>query len=420
MPVRTEQVIYSLIAYNGKDYSPTFAPETSATISLLANADTFVSVRTTLVYWWPPSGKWQTDTAALNEFQPGSLEVRSRGHAPRLIPMSRYSVFKVSGEYQQSWRVALGTEAEQQYQRARDIAEGYAKAAASYQKDREAYLARLRALSTRIEALRSQGRDASALQDEMESVQSPEPPRPPDQYVVPPTPVQSAFVVNLPPGRYSVRLLDREGAALEGSERVVVAHERRRGGLVGYEVFPGDKWTQPSESKTPTSILYVNGKADLYLTAFYQEEYNELEYARTVDNAARGNPGIYSWVRIEQVPHATLSLDGLASGSTVLEERPFIVKQDEGTGVGYTILPLGSREADQGEQASLIAFRVPIVEAGRTFRLHTVDAEGNALKGSGREVRVIEPARNRFLLALFALLPILALALALALRARPH
>ena len=55
VPVRMEQVIYSVVAFNGKDYSPTFVPAVSDTIYTIANTDNFFSVRDTFVYWWPPA-----------------------------------------------------------------------------------------------------------------------------------------------------------------------------------------------------------------------------------------------------------------------------------------------------------------------------------------------------------------------------
>ncbi len=48
VPVRTEQLIWSVLAFNGRDYSPAFAPESSDTIYLLAGADNFLSARKTL------------------------------------------------------------------------------------------------------------------------------------------------------------------------------------------------------------------------------------------------------------------------------------------------------------------------------------------------------------------------------------
>ena len=83
-PVRTEQLIWSVIAFNGSDYSPTFVPGTSDTIYLLADAPSILSARMTFVYWWPITSEWRTDTDALNVPLPGTLEVHGgTGPDPR-------------------------------------------------------------------------------------------------------------------------------------------------------------------------------------------------------------------------------------------------------------------------------------------------------------------------------------------------
>ena len=72
-PARAEQMIWSVIAFNGRDYSATFAPETSDTVYLLAGEPSIMSARTTFVYWWPITSEWRTDTDSLNVPLPGRL-----------------------------------------------------------------------------------------------------------------------------------------------------------------------------------------------------------------------------------------------------------------------------------------------------------------------------------------------------------
>ena len=69
-PVRAEQPIWSVVAFNGSDYSPTFTIRSSDSIYLLAGVDNVLSARKTLVYWWPITSEWKTDTDALNVLSP--------------------------------------------------------------------------------------------------------------------------------------------------------------------------------------------------------------------------------------------------------------------------------------------------------------------------------------------------------------
>ncbi|OHD67581.1 MAG: hypothetical protein A2177_12485, partial [Spirochaetes bacterium RBG_13_68_11] len=283
VPVRQEQLIYSLIAFNGQDYAAAFAPESSDSVYLLAGHDSFLSLRKTFVYWWPPADAWQTDTGTLNVPIIGTLEVTDGRGEVRRMPLERYTVYNVRGDYELNWEVSVGDEADRVYRRSRELVESYLGQMEEYARNHDRYLAELRSLSTRIEELKAAGRDYAAVKERMDGLPAPVEPREPAEFQVLPTPVQQAYIVNLPPGRYRARLVNAEGKVVEGSEKTIVTHRARRVNGIGYEVIPSDKWTRPQESKTPASILYVDGSADLYLRVFYENEYNELAYARTVD-----------------------------------------------------------------------------------------------------------------------------------------
>jgi hypothetical protein len=407
VPVRTEQVIYAVVAYNGKDYTPTFAPESSDTIYLLADSDNFLSVRKTFVYWWPPTGRWQTEASTFNELQPGILEVTGGGGAPRLLEMEKYTYFNVSGEYEQNWKVAVGEAADAEYKHSQEISQRFVEVAAEYSKRHADYLSQLRALSSRIEMLKALKKDHSAVKEQMDTLPAPPEPQQPRDYIVPPTPVQGAFIVNLPPGRYRVRLLNQEAQVLEGSERLIVSHSARRTKGVGYEVLPSDKWTRPEESRAPSAVLYVNGKADLYVTPFFENEYNDLDFGRTTDNAAPGNPAIFSWTRIQQVPHAVLALRSTGPSAVSLREQPFLVQQTEGAGLGYTIVPFNGEGDQQGKEANLRAFHLSIKSGPKSFALQALDEHGTLLPGSERRIRIVEPARGTVIFILIVLVPLI-------------
>ena len=417
VPVRTEQLIYSVIAFNGRDYTPTFAPESSSAVYLMAGADSFISLRKTLVYFWPLTGRLQTDTQTLNEQLDGTLEVRDRrGKVLRSISLQRYTFFNVRGEYEQNWKVAVDADAEKEYQRYLSLYRSFMKSIDDYTRANTEYLAKLKEMSDRIESLKASGKDVRALQEKMSSVPRPRQPDEPADYVVPPAPLQQAFVVNLPPGRYRVRLINPDGSVMEGSDKRIICAAPRRSGSVGYQVIPSDKWTRPEESKTPSAVIYVNGSADLYVSVFYQDELNDLAYQKTLDNAARGNPNVFSWVRIQQVPHASLQMSGADGTASVLQERPFTVQQSQGSSLGYTIIPydpLGGQKSPD-----LMAFRVPVSTGTRLIRLSARDNGGKPLPESGRQIRIVSPEVPSLVFALLAIIPLAAMIVVLAMRRR--
>jgi hypothetical protein len=415
-PVRAEQLIWSVIAFNGRDYSATFAPETSGTIYLLAGAPSILSPRATFVYWWPITSEWRTDTDSLNVPFPGTLEVHGESGADRTIPLQEYTYFNVRGEYEINWKVATGDAARAEIQDYKSQSESYFAATRAYQLGSQEYDRQIMELEKRIVQLRQQGEDTAALVERMRALPRPEAPSPPSYYLAPPSDLQRAFIVNLPPGRYSIRLRNPDGSIMDGSDKTLVVHERRRAGRVGYEVIPSDKWTRPEESVTPSSVLYVNGSADLYLRPFFEDELNDLAYQKTVDNGSRGNAYLLRWVRIQQVPRATIEVRDPGGVVSTLREERFLVTQTQGAGLGYTIAPWNPGGPDKAP--NLIAFRLAVRGKAATLHLRVLDAQGKPLAGGEREVRVLAGRPHAGLSLVFALLPLLAMTVVLVLRFR--
>ena len=421
-PLREEQFVYSIVAFSGRDYAGTFARREADTIYLLADVDNFITTRNALVYFWPITGEWKLDQAGLDVPFEGTLEVSGRGREPERIGMTPYTYYNVRGEYELNWEVATGAEAEAAVQHSRELIAAYYQAVQTHQRERALYEELLNELATVITALRKEGRDVTELVAELEKLEAPAPPEPPDHYVVPPSSVQQAFIVNLPVGEYDIRFLTDDGEVMEGSERRIVTFEKRRAEAVGMEVIPGDKWTRPVESSSPSSVLYVDGSTDLYLRPFFQQEYNDLYYEKLRRNDAKGNPGLMKWVRIQQVPGAAVAVGAGARSPAaeprMVREEPFFVEQIPGGALGYRIVPFDPEGAHQGREPSLRAFHLPMSARQPVLRLRVLDRAGEVLPSSDRQVRIVAPSANGGLTLLLAAIPLLAMIAALVLRSR--
>jgi hypothetical protein len=418
VPVRVEQLIYSLTAFNGSGYSSTFALQTAPTIYLLAGTDNLLSVRKTLVYWWPISAEWKTDTESLNQPFNGILELRGPGGSLRTISQEKATWLGVPTAAGPKWKVLAGSEADREIARAKKLAGEYFAAVTMYQEEIREYDREVETLGARISELRNQGGDFSAVAARLSALARPVAPAAPDAYVSAPDDAEQAFVVNLSPGEYSVRLREPGGSTIEGSEKKIVAYTPRRTGGVGYEVIPGDKWTRPEESKTPAAVLYVNGTTDLYLRAFFEDEVNDLFREKTVSNQSSGNPSLYTWVRMDDVPGATLQAASPDGETVTLTARPFVVRQSTGSGLGYTIEPWDPQTAAPGQAPGIVAFRVSPGKAGTVIRLRALDLGGRPVAGSERQVRIVRRPSLLSPYAVPALLPLLAMVIVLAARAR--
>jgi hypothetical protein len=418
VPIRVEQLIYSLTAFNGSGYSSTFALQTAGTMYLRAGTDNLLSVRKVLVYWWPLTAEWKTDTASLNQLFTGALELRGPGGQRRTIPLQKATYFSVQTADGPRWEVLTGPEADREIARAKDLSEEYFAAVTEYQQKTREYDREVERLGARVSELRSQGGDVSAAIERLSALARPAAPPAPGAYLSSPDLAEDAFVVNLAPGEYSVRLLSPDGSVFEGSDKKIIAYAPRQSGGVGYEVIPGDKWTRPEESKTPAAVLYVNGTTSLYLRPFFENEVNDLFHEKTVSNQSSGNPSLFKWVRTEEVPGATLRSESPGREAVTQAARPYIVKQSAGSGLGYTISPYDPKTASADQPPSIVAFPVSLEKAGRVIRLRTLDSSGNPIAGSERQIRIVERPPLLSFAALPALAPLLVMVIVLAARAR--
>ena len=418
-PVRREQFIYSILAFNGKDYAATFARQGADSLYLVADVDNFLTVRNAFVYFWPITQDWKTDTSVLNVPFTGTLELSGgKVREPRILTPVRYTYYNTRGEYELNWQVATGEEADKAWQKYQEVMEDYYVRVQQYSLARGAYEAMLNELTLRITRLRDQGQDVSRLVEVLQSLSSPKEPEYPRDYLVPPRPVEEAFVLALPVGEYTIRFFTEDGSVMEGSERRVVCFRKRRAEGIGLEVIPGDKWTRPVESTTPSSVLYVDGSADLYVRPFFEQEYNDLYYEKMQRNDARGNPNVMKWVRIQQVPQAGIRLTRPGAPGEIIQEESFFVEQVKGAALGYRIVPFDPQGAHKDREASLRAFHLPIPRKEPVLRLAALDKNGSPLAGGERQVRVVGPARAGFVALLLALLPLAVMAAVLIGRSR--
>jgi hypothetical protein len=164
----------------------------------------------------------------------------------------------------------------------------------------------------------------------------------------------------------------------------------------------------------------VNGSADLFLRPFYEDEFNDLAYEKTVNNAARGNPHVVKWILIQQIPRATVELDAPGAGTARLSEEPFFVEQLKGSSLGYTIRPWNTQGTGVEDTPTIVAFHVPLNPGSGVIGVSCLDSNGAPLAGSQRQIRVITKPPSPALLLVLALLPLPAMIILLILRARSY
>ena len=415
-PTREEQFIYAVIAWNGKDYSSTFVREPSTDLYLLADTDSFLSARKVFVYYWPITHSFRLDPDNLNRRLAGTLHIAGGG-AERRLEEKVFTYYNLRGEYELNWKVAEGPDADAVTRDYQVLVSQFSAAQAAYQEAVASYTQRANDLAAKIAALRARGADASGPQAELQHLSPPEAPAPSQKYAAPPAAIQRAFIVNLPAGTYRLWFESPDGTIMQGSEKRLLVIPPGTGGTVGYEVIPGDRWTRPETSRFPRSVLYANGSADLYLRPFFESAFNDFLYNKVVDNDGTGNRSLSQWVRLQQVPRASIVVADSA-GTHPVSEQSFAVEQTTGQALGYTIVPWEQHAHRSSEKPDLIAFHLSITAGRKAFHVNVRDSSGAALPGSDREGRIIDGPGQEAVLVMIMLLPAFCALLILLLRAR--
>ena len=195
---RDEQLIHSLIVFNGSGYSRTFSAESSDTIYLLADTDNFVTLRKTFVYYRPADDALNTDTTHLDAVVDGSLEIAGRtGHAQSLR-MEDYTYYNLRGDGAARWRTATGPDAHRVYADYQEKLRAYREGLDAYRLDRATHEYMVAELERRIEEQKQSGGDIARLQEVLGGLAAPTGPAFPEEYAAAPVRVDRAFVVNLP------------------------------------------------------------------------------------------------------------------------------------------------------------------------------------------------------------------------------
>ncbi len=414
---RDEQLIHSLVVFNGSGYSRTFSAASSDTIYLLAGTDNFVTLRKTFVYYRPADDALHADTTHLDATVDGFLEILGRGGEAQSFSMEDYTYYNLRGDGAARWRTATGPDAHHVYADYTEKLRAFREGLDAYRLDRATYDYMVGELQRRIDDQNRAGGDTARLEEVLGGLVAPTGPEFPEEYAAAPVRVDRAFVVNLPAGSYRTRLVRGDGKVLEGSEKTIVAFGRFGEPTVGYEVIPGDKWNRPVESSTADSVIYVDGSSDLYLVAYHQHEFVDLHYEKLLRNDARGSPGMRRSVFVQEIPGVRIAVLDTSEAMPPIDKRPWFVEQERTTSHGYRIVPFDPEGAHIDREPSLAAFHLDLDRYGPRIQIALVDGQGDPIAGSLRRIRLLDRSTSADSLVLLALLPLpIGIAVALARR----
>lgn len=381
-PVKETQFVYSLSPWTGKEYGGTFAPRQVDTMHLMAGVDNVVNTLRSDVYYWPITQEYMADWFGFKEEVPGTLEILQGDQVVRSLQKVDYVYVFPEGAYGPETKLVTGPQAHEEFARFERLQDEYWDAVSAYYEADAEYRKKMDALLERVMKT-----NKPAKPEEIPT--APQQPEPPKLYVT--QPVQ-AFIVNLPPGRYQVRLVDENGSVVEHSTKTLEVFAARRSG-VGFEILPESKWTRPITSDDASAVLYMEGKRVFYLKPFAEQEYNSYSYAKMNKlHAPLEGAGLKSrWEWVHEAPLNGQTLQVLKGGQVVQEvkQEGFYVQQTPGYALGYNIVKFDPEAPGmEGRSPSFEAYRVELEASGR-YKLRLVDENGNVIPGSERDIRPV-------------------------------
>lgn len=388
-PVMEEHMVYRLRLFNGRGYQNSFCPPSENTIYIIADSDNVLQTRMTFVYYWPMTRRFEAGFKTLNETVEGVLELLKGDQIIERLQPRIYALSLAKGWYAENSEIILDNDATRRYQQYQLALKDYTEQLKIYRAQKEQYRRQMEEFLAGTR--RPQRPDSNSFQDlPVRIPKEPEFPAAPEVFVQQP---EQAFIINLPVGKYRMRLRARDDTVVEGSEKWLVSFTHRRSGQVGYEVISAKRWTMPEISSDPGDVIYLEGEHTLYFKPYLQNEYNHLCYEKLLDPQNDGFADMWRWVNIKQIEKGQLLLVENGHLAAGIEERPYHVEQIPGPELGYRIIE-HDQEKFGDRKPSLVGYKADLQLEKGGYYIQLVDEAGKAIAGSTRELRAIEGAET--------------------------
>lgn len=377
-PVKTQQFVYSITAFDGSVYQSTFAPNAANTIYLLAGVPNVLSPRETLVYYWPLSKEYQADWLSADRLMTGNLQVLQGGTVIKSLPLVPYVVQTPSGNWQRDTALYTGPAAPAAYQK--------------YKDSQDAYWAGVRAFDT-AEAQYEQQMASLGQNGAPTDKTLPKAPVRPAAPTLDSVQPNRGYLIDLAAGNYEIRVVNDQNQIWPGSEHALAVFAPRRTGL-GYNVVPQDRWTSPYASDDTNTVIYVTRPMTLYLEPYAEEEINQAAYKRLLDpQDGSGRDDVWTWIHTQPVAGGELRVASPGQGTATVPSRPYLVKQIQNTALGYTVVPYDSKTM-AGTHPSFSAFKVTVQSASQPMSLTLLGGTGATVPTSQREIQAVHVSQD--------------------------
>lgn len=207
----------------------------------------------------------------------------------------------------------------------------------------------------------------------------------PQESYVTDTLVGQGCVVDLPAGRYAVRVRADDGSIVPGSRKKLVVFAPRRQGL-GYQIVPQEEWTRPERTDDPADVIYARQGMVLYLQPYVKEEYNDLYYTRLVDlQSHSGRKDRWTWVYVrpfEEIGNLILDFD---TQTVEVLAKPYRVEQLPGSALEYKVVDYDP--VTETHPPDFVAYQLFVDANHASYHLRLQNTDARVVVSSQRQVR---------------------------------
>jgi len=390
-PDTTKEIVYGLSLWNAEGFSKTFCPQEKDEIHVIADSYNVINIKKMQVYYWPLTKEYKLKSSQTDKSYEGTLEIVKRDEVINSIEMNEYTYKVPDTNNFKIQELITGQEAKEVFENYKHKVDEYYTTLDKYEQERKEYYDKLKELMQKKNVKKE------------DLPKKPVEPISPGEYVYEP---QRAFILNVSEGEYLLRLKDKSGNIIEGTEKKLIAFTSNREGI-NYNILPEDKWNKPQKSDELKDTLYTQGKNTVFLQAFGSVEYPEMNYSNLseLNQVKTYNSQRYIWVRLKRLHQGKMQL--LKKGKVIkqIQEKPYYVKQTSDYTAGFNIIEWSKELIDT--TPTFWGFKVDIENGNYTIRM--IDDKGNILSGSERNIQSIDD-HNINLLFIISLIPFIIVA----------
>ena len=390
-PSRDELFVYAISAFDGQVYVSSFAPISTKTIYLMENENNVISSKSTDVYYWPLTQRYDADWLTKNDFVDGTLEILQQSSIVKSLYPEAYVIQYDAGDPIGTRKLAVGKDAEIAYEDFLQQRKAYQDQLTQYTKDFQEY-------SDEVSKIASQANGAPLTSADFPT----EPVKVPD-FTLYSTEVSNGFVFSFPAGTYTIRLRLPDGSIQEGSQKQLVVFAKLRQ-AIGYKVIPEERWTTPEYAQDPEGVIYSLDKTTLFLVPYLENEYNQQAYQRMLDpqeNQSRADQT--TWISFDPYTGGKMVIQRGKTEQQTVRMVDYYVSQNSGARLGYII---DEYDPNKDPAPTFTGYRFDLDQSNSQFHITLLDFKGNSLPLSERQIRVVFTNESRTLYAV-AFLPLL-------------